>query len=213
MGSTQIIILVILVVVLLGGLGYVFWQNFINKEPAKEEAKKQETTKTEATNPYADWETYTSTRDGYSIKYPSDWIVRAETKTDGPYIRNFDPTSKPDTPRYEGTYYPQGYINVRVLAEKNDNNFKAIHGTTPMEWYGMLGTAQADNGVNKIAPGDVKNTTVNSLPAKSAKSTFTETDEVIYLLHNDALYTLSLFPYGASANDTVKKMLDSFTFL
>jgi hypothetical protein len=48
-GSTHVIIIVILVVALLGALGFVFWQNFMNKpapannETSKVEDKKQDT--------------------------------------------------------------------------------------------------------------------------------------------------------------------------
>jgi hypothetical protein len=53
---------------------------------------------------------------------------------------------------------------------------------------------------------------INGLPAKSTKAAFTETDEIIYVLRGDKLYSINLYPYGISSDPTVKLMLDSFTF-
>ncbi len=206
-GSAHIVIIVILVVVLIGVLGFIFWQNFINKEAANVAETSTGDNETEV-DKYAGWNTYTSERDGYGIKYPEDWIAISETDNDGPYIRNFEPTS--ETAR---TGYPDGYINLRVLKEENNTDFKTRTSFSTTEWYETLGKEQVQTGAVGYLPDDVKAITVNGISAKSAKSVFTETNEVIYFLKGETLYSINLYPYGVSSDSTVKLMLDSFSFL
>ena len=211
-GSAHTVIIVILFVALLGILGFVFWQNFIYKEPVKnDESSKIEDTKNQPKDEYADWKTYTSTRDGYSIKYPSDWIATEKTSSDTPYIRNFDPSSRPAEDPIHNKNYPKDYINLVVL--KTDANDGIFMGSTATEWYAKLGISTVSNGPVSYTPDSVTNYSLHDIPAKKTKSVFTETNEDIFFLKNGTLYNVNLYPYGASDNTTVKKMLDSFTFL
>lgn len=211
-GSAHIVIIVILVIALLGALGFVFWQNFIDKPTVKnDESSRTEDTKNQSQDEYADWKTYTSTRDGYSIKYPADWLAINETSNDGVYIRNFDPSSRPAEDSAHNKNYPKDYINLRVLkTEANDGIFM---GSTATEWYAQLGVSTVSNGPVSYIPDTVTGYTIHDMSVKKTKSVFTETNEDIFLLKNGALYNISLYPYGASDNTTVKKILDSFTFL
>lgn len=212
-GSAHVVIIVILVIALLGILGFVFWQNFVDKKPVAKnnESSITEGTKSQPKDEYEGWKTYTSTRDGYSIKYPSDWLAINETSNDGPYIRNFDPSSRPAEDPAHNKNYPKDYINLRVLkTEANDDIFM---GSTATEWYTKLGVSTVSNGPVSYTSDSVTNYNLHDMSAKKAKSVFTETDEDIFLLKNGALYNISLYPYGASDNATVKKMLASFTFL
>ena len=202
-GNT-VAIVIILVIVLLGVLGFVFWQNVTNKKP---DTSATPTANTETVDPYKDWNTYESINNKYSIKYPKNWLALKETVQDGPYIRNFEPT-----PNEDRGGYPDGYINVRVLLDKNDANFKAMTGKTTTEWFDALGKTQVQSGPITHLPADVKEMKISGLPAKSAKAAFTETDEVVYVLRGDELYSIYLYPYGISSDPTVKLMLDSFTF-
>ena len=204
-GSARIVIIV-LAVILLGALGFVFWQNFMNKKPA---AREPEVTKTEnqPKDEYANWKTYTNTRDSYSIKYPSDWFIVAETTNDGPYIRNFDPNAQPT----ENTNQPEEAITLRVL--KTDANDAIFAGSTATGWYENLGTTTVSNGPVTYTPDNTTNYELNGLSAKKTESVFTETNEDIFLINNGALYNISLHPSGTSSNETVKKILASFTFL
>ena len=200
-GSALVIFIVILVIALLGVLGFIFWQNL---------NKKTETpafSNNSSVDPYSGWNTYESLNNKYEIKYPKDWIALKETPQDGPYIRNFDPTSKPS----KGGY-PDGYINIRILREENDLNFKSRTGYTTTDWFNALGKSQIKDGPITYSPQDVKDSKISGLPAKSTKAASTETDEVIYALRGDALYSITLYPYGISSDPTVKMMLDSFTF-
>lgn len=203
-GSALAVVIIILVIALIGVLGFLLSQNLLNKETTKTPTTSTTTDKEEL---YRDWNTYESLNSEYSIKYPKDWLALKETVSDGPYIRNFDPTSK----QTQGGY-PEGYINVRILREENDKNFKVMTGLTTIEWYDALGTTEVQDGAIAYSPKDVKELKVNGLPAKSAKAAFTETDEVIYILRGERLYSINLYPYGISSDPTVKKMLDSFKF-
>jgi hypothetical protein len=212
-GSTHVIVIVILVIALLSVLGFVFWKNFIDKKPVvkNDESSKTKDVKSQAKDEYEGWKTYTSSRDGYSIKYPSDWLAVNETSNDGPYIRNFDPSSRPAEDPAHNKNYPKDYINLRVLkTQANDGIFT---GSTATEWYAKLGVSTVSNGPVSYAPNSVTDYSLHDMPAKKTKSVFTETDEDIFLVKNGALYNISLYPYGASDNTTVKKMLASFTFL
>lgn len=213
-GSTHVIIVAILAIALAGALGLIFWQNFVNKETSTKkpnESVANASSETKKEDPYAGWKTYTSGKNAYSIIYPSDWIVINETNDDGPYIRNFDPLSKPSSPKQENTNYPVGYINMHVLVDQNDSNYRALYGMSPAEFYEKLGKVEVGGGAVTYSPADVKSIKIGSYDAKSAKSVFTETNEVIFILRNEKLYSISLFPYGVSSNETVKKILDSLS--
>jgi len=206
-GNASVVVIIILVVILIGALGFIFWQSFVNKKTT-DTPMASNTTESESANPYIGWKTYTSNNSGYSIKYPKDWLALKETVQDGPYIRNFEPTSQ----QSQGGY-PDGYINVRVLREENSEDFKASTGSTTTEWFAALGKTQVRTGPVSYLPQDVKELKISGLPAKSAKSVFTETNEVIYVLRKDTLYSINLYPYGISSDPTVKLMLDSFVFI
>jgi len=203
-GSAHVVIIVILVVALLGALGFIFWQNFINKEPAP---KQTETTQNQPKDEYAGWKTYKSTRDGYTIKYPSDWFLINETTTDGPYIRNFDPNTQPA----DDTKLPKDYITLRVLKTEANNGIFA--GSTATEWYNKLGNTEVSYGPVTYTPNNPMAYEVNGMSAKKTESVFDETNEDIFLIKDGSLYNISLHPSGISDDATVKKILNSFTFL
>lgn len=208
-GSAHVVIVIILVVALTGALGFIFWQNFMKTETdTSEPVATTEIEESSETDKYVDWGTYESARDGYSIKYPKDWIVIKETDQDGPYIRNFDPTSG-----YTESGYPAGYINLRVLREDDSADFKTRTDYTVKEWYEALGKTYVNTGAVGYEPKDVEAITFNGISAKSTKSVFTETNEVIYFLKDNTLYSINLYPYGSSSDSTVRLMLDSFTFI
>ena len=55
--------------------------------------------------------------------------------------------------------------------------------------------------------------TFNGLPAKRVKDSFDEVTEVILVPHGKYVYEISIFPFGASTDDTVKEILSTFKFL
>lgn len=204
-GSVVIVVAIILVITAIGVLGFIFWQNYNNKN--SDTSTDSRTNNAATLDPYKDWNTYESPNSKYSIKYPKNWLALKETVQDGPYIRNFEPTS-----REPQGGYPEGYINVRVLREENNANFKAMTGYTTTDWFDAIGKIQVQSGPIVHLPEDVKEMKISGLPAKSTKAVFTETNEIIYVLRGDMLYSINLYPYGISSDATVKLMLDSFTF-
>jgi hypothetical protein len=79
-GSAHIVIIVILVLVILGALGFVYWQNFIRKdsvvEPMKTPSSSQATTKS------VTYKTYTTDVYNVSFQYPDDWTLSDPVKSD-----------------------------------------------------------------------------------------------------------------------------------
>ena len=218
-GSAHIVIIVILVIVVLGLLGFVFWQNVLNtnKESPVNNSTDNVSTSTpeETVDPYEGWELYQSGRDGYSIKYPSNWFLTAETNGDGPYIRSFDPNNSSNGPR-DGEYsgYPLGAKYFRVLVDRNENGKKNASNMSTTDWYNTLGTVDIqDMNATRHLASEVKAVKINGLEAKSAKAAFSETNEVIYLLKGTNLYSIWLYPYGSSDDEEMKLILNSFKYL
>ncbi len=110
----KLILIVLAVIVLLGGAAFAW--NTMRKPAAEPEVKTttEETTETEAetniaTDPYAGWKTYTSPLSGYTIKYPTDWVITAAgtkaevfTNNNGGKSNNFTLHSVKRTGSYSG---------------------------------------------------------------------------------------------------------------
>jgi|GEM_PF-5651761 len=77
-GSAHVVIIIVLVIAVLGALGFIFWQNFLNKPAAS--TTTTTTTKTTA----SDTTTYKNTDLGFSVDYPSTW--KFATSTAAPVI-------------------------------------------------------------------------------------------------------------------------------
>ena len=212
-GSAHVLIITGLVALLLAALGFIFWQNFIHKSAGeKKSVAITEDQTTADTDPYEGWKNYSSDRDGYSIKYPAEWFLTPESADDGPYIRNFDSNTSSEGPR-DGEYsgYPLGAKYLRVLVDKNENGKKNASDLSTVEWYNKLGQVDLKNGVDSFLAKDVRETNANGMIAKSAKSVFTETNEVIFILKGTDLYGIWLYPYGSMSDSTMKMIVDSLT--
>ncbi len=99
-GSHSIVLLVIVVIALLGVLGFVFWQNFM--QPGSDTAKTTNDTNSAdvaAVDATADWETYSTTRANFNLKYPSDWTVTDTSQTPGQLVKIASPEG--DASQYE----------------------------------------------------------------------------------------------------------------
>lgn len=84
-GSAHAVTVIILVVTLVGALGFVFWNNFLKEKPASDtqngnsQTNNQEDKKEIAKDPYDGWKTYISTTSSnLSFKYPSNWEFTPE---------------------------------------------------------------------------------------------------------------------------------------
>lgn len=111
-GSAHIVIIIILVVALLGTLGFVLWQNFLKPKNDTVGVKSVPTSTVtkitpSAPNPYTNWQTYSSDRAGFSIKYPTDWKVFDASATGGDLIHLTSPdvtkeqNNSPDAVNYD----------------------------------------------------------------------------------------------------------------
>ena len=79
LGSAHIVIISILVVALLGLIGFVFWQNFIqNKDTAT--TNQSTTTATPAPTTY---KTFTSANSSLTFQYPDNWATSEVTAPEG----------------------------------------------------------------------------------------------------------------------------------
>jgi hypothetical protein len=109
-GSAHIVIIIILVVALLGTLGFVFWQNFLKPktDTAQTITTSTSTTKTVvAADPYAGWLSYSSDRAAFSVQYPADWKVTDASATGGDLVHLMSPNivkeqnNSPDAANYD----------------------------------------------------------------------------------------------------------------
>jgi hypothetical protein len=74
-GSTYIVIVIILAIALIATLGFIFWQNFINKEPVTQQADSEAIS--EEQEPAVEKENKTFTNAELSFEYPdSGWEMR-----------------------------------------------------------------------------------------------------------------------------------------
>lgn len=70
------ILTVIVTVSLIGALGFIYYQNFIQKKDGVSKVDTNDKTndnKSDEIDKYEGWQTYTNTDFGYSIKYPKGW--------------------------------------------------------------------------------------------------------------------------------------------
>lgn len=81
-GSAHIIIIIVLVVALLGTLGFVFWQNFINKTDSNKSTDTSTVVKEEETS-IDGLKTYVNQKYKLSFEYPSDWSVEVKDDESG----------------------------------------------------------------------------------------------------------------------------------
>jgi|GEM_PF-4439997 len=83
-GSAHVIIISVLVVAIVGLLGFVFWQNFLNKSVVNDAASsEQQATADQSVTPSPEaeikYKTFTSPLSGYTVEYPEDWKVSDDT--------------------------------------------------------------------------------------------------------------------------------------
>ena len=81
-GFAHLAIIIILIVALLGTLGFVYWQNYMQpknidtSQKTPVENKDNNIITPVVADPIADWKTYTNAQYGFSFKYPVDWTVQ-----------------------------------------------------------------------------------------------------------------------------------------
>lgn len=109
-GSVHLVVVIVLIVALVGALGFIFWRNFIqdkviNKENNETTASIPKTDAPAAVKDVtAEWLTYEGTLfGGYSIKYPSeDWSVQETPQTNHLTIYNMARKASSDVDYWVG---------------------------------------------------------------------------------------------------------------
>lgn len=85
-GSAHVIIIVVLIVALVGTLGFIFWQNFIDKKPSvSSDGNKSQTSVDISDKTDPDLESQLYEDQTLSFKYPQDWTVTDEVKDEFPF--------------------------------------------------------------------------------------------------------------------------------
>lgn len=89
-GSSHIVLVVALVIVIIGALGYVFWQNSRDNADQSSNAKTTESDTTanekvteQATAPESEFMSFSDDATGYSLSYPKEWgtLKAAQTQS------------------------------------------------------------------------------------------------------------------------------------
>jgi|GEM_PF-4700588 len=91
-GSAHVVIVIILVVALIGALGFMFWQNFTQKGPVATNTKvvQSDTSKNETEELKEELKTYKNASLGYSFQYSGDWelVMSVPAKYETDYEKN-----------------------------------------------------------------------------------------------------------------------------
>lgn len=92
-GNIQLVIIIAVSLIIIGGLGFVVWKNFLQPKTITSSSK-QTAVKTQATSAIdkvASWNTYSSAKYGFKVKYPTDMFdVSEKAGITAPIIAAFD---------------------------------------------------------------------------------------------------------------------------
>lgn len=92
-GNIQTIIIIVVVIAIIGALGFVVWKNFLQPKTSTSSSK-QTAVKTQATSAIdkvASWNTYSSAKYGFKVKYPTSMFdVSEKAGITAPIIAAFD---------------------------------------------------------------------------------------------------------------------------
>jgi uncharacterized protein YxeA len=129
----KFLILLIIFAVIIAGLFYLYSENksdtsytFSSPSPSFVASR------------VADWQTYTNTKNGYSIQYPSDWVYRQypDTETGAgfqPKSMKLDPANEFITINVMPKVSPEGSFSnyVKVAATNEIQGYQSIESLTP----------------------------------------------------------------------------------
>jgi len=154
-GNVNGILVVILVLVLLAGLGYVFWQNFMSKENSTKKTETVQQPQTKEVDHYAGWQNYSNPVAGYTLKFPSDW--KNETNTDVPTLASsvvgFMPSNSDSVvvtvSSYKSDRSPKDFVKSNGSAPVLDSNGDSINNNPT--YYEKTGDASYTNRSYTIA--------------------------------------------------------------
>jgi len=85
-GSVHLIVTFVLVLALIGALGFVFYQNFVSKTDKNQDQESSETTNDEDTKTATKYKTFSDGTYGISFQYPENWTLgNVIAQSDMPY--------------------------------------------------------------------------------------------------------------------------------
>jgi len=121
-GSTHIIVIVILVIALLGVLGFVFWQNFTKKDPVTTTSEQKKTTSQPV-------ETVKDPNEGYLVL--QDWKIKFKLATESDKITYYAlPTNDAGIKKgFDAQYYEFSTKEVEALGESCAEPGGEVSGT------------------------------------------------------------------------------------
>ncbi|MDB5166970.1 MAG: hypothetical protein JWN26_115 [Candidatus Saccharibacteria bacterium] len=132
-GSAHLVIIIVLVVALLGALGFVFWQNFINK-PVANQANSSQTTPTTKT----DTTTTSPTATGFVV---SGWSVSIPTTETG-----FQANSASSSNGYDFYGVTTAALKAEAAKENcNDSGIGSIYRATSLDGSPSAHSAKVGN--------------------------------------------------------------------
>lgn len=153
----------------------------------------------------ADWKTYTSTKYGYSIKYPTTWKLN-DSKPEMVTLNS--PTNEAVLAKVNsGAMYGEGYMEDIIISFSD-----SVASYTKVQ--GFEATTLAELAVKDQTLMDVKDTTLGNEPAKEATAGGFGAYYVVLSNHNKHYYQI-LFGTNAEKNTLtteMKAILVSFAF-
>lgn len=175
-GSAHVVIIVILVIALVGTLGFVFWQNSVNKKDSVDNAAQTDNS-TEKSTPEIITKTFTI--DSVTFDTPKSWSKEGESPIPSNDLIGsvkLLPGEKLRTIYGDGTEY----FYVTVSTYRNSKNL------TPQEW--LTNDAGNPRGGLGIATNDDTESTskINGYDAYSRNIVNSEYQDVNYVLSSDS---------------------------
>lgn len=174
-GSAHVVIIVVLVIALVGMLGFVFWQNIVNKKDSIDNATQTENSSKKSTPEVT---TRTFTIDPITFDTPKSWSEEGEISVpSNDLIGSIKllPGEKLRTVYGDGTEY----FYVTVATYRNSKNL------TPQEW--LTNDAGNPHGGLGIAVNDdtESNSEINGYDAYFRNSINPEYQDINYVLSSD----------------------------
>lgn len=203
-GNRVVALMVIIVVLLLGAVGILGYQNL---QLQKQLISLQPTPSPSATSdPTADWKTYTSQDYGFELRYPTDWEARQGKDAEGKPIGQFSWSVPASLKKVSAFSLTLSIVNTNEsTAEAFVQAYIAAGGPGKIEYRAK----------SEVTIGGVTGVKLESVFA------FDKSQDQIYLLHNGKIYEFILPIRGVNPNitDAVKnnpiayQILSTFKFI
>lgn len=158
-GSVHVVIITVLVAALIFALGWIFWQNFILKEPKTSNNKPVIIKQHDTTNKT---ETFTDKTSGVSFEYPSNWSVATMNMSGSVMVTVKDSAAKPvayletNLSGLGGANPPVKYTTLSTQQNSTNLFDCAIVADGTSLYYGLTNASEcAQNGSGTTRGGPV----------------------------------------------------------